>query len=348
MSAASRRSRKNEAPAGATPRNPERAPRAAASKKKAVTKKAPTKKAPAKKAVAKKAPAKKAVAKKAPTKKVVAKKAPTKKAVARKAPAKKAVAKKAPTKKVVAKKAPAKKAATKKAATKKAPAKKAVAKKAPTKKAVAKKVPAKKPSSKKTPTKKLTAKKAPTAKKAAVPVAEVAPPKPDFLMRRPKPATDGEAPKPKPMNVAAKKRADAEAAFKMSAAGEEVKGLPATSPAQRAPNDFGPIRLNERDRLTIELRNAEGAEQTCLAALRLIDSKHPLPPDPTVLIGLVPLDDRRVRIAALEELLELRHRGRLRDSVELREALGSVPPADREAVELRGMILDHLGPVRAL
>ncbi|MEE2901828.1 MAG: hypothetical protein VYC39_05835 [Myxococcota bacterium] len=342
--------------------------------KKKVAKKKVAKKA-TKKKVAKKA-TKKKVTKKA-TKKKVAKKA-TKKKVTKKA-TKKKVAKKA-TKKKVAKKATKKKVAKK--ATKKKVAKKATKKKV-AKKATKKKV-AKKVAKKKVALQKETSSKGettPESKKASPrKVIRRARANDDTLAKSMKSVLSGEqssapsprkeldprfeksnlvsksaAPKEKTMTVAEKNRATAEAMFAQISQGPPADAMVQaetganTRPVAQVPayrrGEFGNIRWNERDALTTELRLAQSRKEIMAAAQQLAE-RHRLPPDQNLLLKVLELRNKELTRLALEELLELDDRGRVRPTPELRTALNELKTRDKEARELKELLVEKLGPAR--
>jgi hypothetical protein len=80
-----------------------------------------------------------------------------------------------------------------------------------------------------------------------------------------------------------------------------------------------------------------------LAAARELSASHHLPPDPTLLVKVIGLGDPHLTKAALEEMLELHDRGRVRRSPELARLISGVPAADRETEDLKQLLLAKIG-----
>jgi hypothetical protein len=169
----------------------------------------------------------------------------------------------------------------------------------------------------------------------------------------------------KPMSVAQKHRANAEAMFAKVTGRESSPPPPptasASSPAsaERKPaapppppmpappppptrDPFGAIRISERDSLTTALRLAPSSAAALDAAKQLAD-RYQLPPDQNLLVKVIELSDARLTKLALEELLELDDRGRVRPSTELRSAISGVKSADHETEELKQLFLQKIG-----
>ena len=129
----------------------------------------------------------------------------------------------------------------------------------------------------------------------------------------------------------------------------EPEKAPDTRPVSSVPSyrrgEFGNIRLNERDSMTTELRLASGKKATLDAANQLAE-KHQLPPDQNLLLKVLGLKDKSLTRLALEELLELDDRGRVRPTEELRGAISGLRTRDRETGELRDLLLEKIGHLR--
>jgi hypothetical protein len=169
----------------------------------------------------------------------------------------------------------------------------------------------------------------------------------------------------KPMSVAAKHRAQAEAMFAKITGSEAPPPMPpaptpapaaappAPMPSTPAPppsaaaygqnnrDTFGGLRINERDSLTTALRLAPSREAAFDAAKQLAD-RYQLPPDQNLLVKVIELADARLTQLALEELLELDDRGRVRPNPELKNAISGVKAADSETEELKQLFLQKI------
>ena len=352
----------------------------AAAKKKSAPKKAASKTSLRKKAAAKK---KTAVKKKAPVKKKIAatkkKAAPTKRVVVKKkTPArKKAAAVKARPKKVAAvkrkavavkKRSPvAKKKATspkRASATKKSAAKKPSI--APPKAAAAGATTLEK--------KAVGGKKTGAVKrKAETKPAETAPAKPKVLRyargetrksAKSRVGTNGSSPRETPavghsptapkerMTVAAQQRAMAEEAFSRIAPALSSAAVAEPEPTSTPQHRGGPpnfhrsefqIRFSQQDQLATAVRLSKSKKEAKAAAQALVEQFGQLPPDQAVLMRVLGLGDGELIEKALDELLELDGRGKVRQSPELLRAIRGIrsrSPAVKELVEL---LLEKLG-----
>lgn len=165
------------------------------------------------------------------------------------------------------------------------------------------------------------------------------------------PAPAAPEPTKKPMSVAEKNRAQAEAVFARLSAPEVTEQKPeAVAPVElpfsaRHKDDAQSnylTRVSERDTITTRLRLASGRAEALAAATELAD-RFSLPPDQGLLVKVMELGDQRLTKLALEELLELDDRGRVRGNPELRQALGRVKQKDPEIQELKQLFLEKLG-----
>ncbi len=167
------------------------------------------------------------------------------------------------------------------------------------------------------------------------------------------PAADGAAPA-RPMSVAAKHRAAAEAVFarltvpetKPAEAPAAAAEAPAALPYSARPADQGggsyTMRISEHDSAVTALRLASNTQETLEAARNLAD-RFKLPPDQSLLLRVVALGDARLTKLALEELLELEDRGRVRPTPELKNVLGALQTSDPETREIRQLFLEKIG-----
>jgi hypothetical protein len=159
---------------------------------------------------------------------------------------------------------------------------------------------------------------------------------------------DGTA--PKTMSVAAKHRAAAEAVFARLTVAEakpaEVEAAAAPLPFSARPPDQGggsfTMRVNEHDSAVTALRLAGDRDET-LAAARNLAERFKLPPDQSLLLRVVALGDAALTKLALEELLELEDRGRVRPSAELKTVLGGLVTQDPETREIKQLLLEKIG-----
>lgn len=174
-------------------------------------------------------------------------------------------------------------------------------------------------------------------------------------------------PEGKPMSVAQKNRAAAEAVFaRLTVPGETPKAPEPREPtpppaAPAAPVNGVPeqplpfaarkqeeggggftMRISERDSLTTALRLSSNTDETLQAAIELAD-RYRLPPDQSLLLKVINLGDERLTKLALEEMLELEDRGRVRASTELKNTLGALKSKDPETDELRQLLLEKIG-----
>lgn len=149
------------------------------------------------------------------------------------------------------------------------------------------------------------------------------------------------------ISVAEKKRAEAEAAFHRIApalarpAVAETVEPPATMASASVQTAFE-RRISERDSITTSLRLATTPEDA-LKAARLLADRYQLPPDQQLLVKIICLDDPALTKLALEELLELDDRGRVRPNDDLVTAVSTLTAGDPETRELRGLLLEKIG-----
>jgi len=157
----------------------------------------------------------------------------------------------------------------------------------------------------------------------------------------------------KPMSVAAKHRAAAEAVFaRVTGADEVAPAAPAAPPPPPSPYPVrqsevgGPstyaARINEQDSLVTSLRLSSSPEEALAYASQLAE-RFKLPPDQTMLLRVIELGDAKLTKLALEELLELEDRGRVRPSNELRSILTAIQSRDPETVEIKQLLLEKIG-----
>ena len=150
------------------------------------------------------------------------------------------------------------------------------------------------------------------------------------------------------ISVAEKKRAEAEAAFHRIAPAlarpsvPEATTEPQSTMASASVQTAFERRISERDSITTSLRLASTPEDA-LAAARLLADRYQLPPDQQLLVKIICLDDPTLTKLALEELLELDDRGRVRPNDDLVTAVSTLTARDSETRELRGLLLEKIG-----
>lgn len=149
----------------------------------------------------------------------------------------------------------------------------------------------------------------------------------------------------KPMSAAERTRAAAEAAF-AQVAPKLVKEAPAPPPVTTTPkfhkSEFE-LRISERDSLTTQLR-LTADDKLALAAAQELAQRFKLPPDQSLLVRILGLGDQALAKLALEELLELNDRGRVRKTDDLVQAITKLSSKDHEIQELRELFLEKMGP----
>ncbi|NJK88593.1 MAG: hypothetical protein HC923_03785 [Myxococcales bacterium] len=101
------------------------------------------------------------------------------------------------------------------------------------------------------------------------------------------------------------------------------------------------VRISEQDSLTTQLRMSDG--KPALDAAIALAERYRLPPDQSLLMKVVRLRNASLTKLALEELLELDDRGRVRSNPELIETLKGLKTKDRETNELKELFLQKLG-----
>jgi hypothetical protein len=102
------------------------------------------------------------------------------------------------------------------------------------------------------------------------------------------------------------------------------------------------MRVSERDVLVTQLRLATDSGEL-LAAARALVERFALPADQAVLLKVIPLGDDRLTQVALEELLELQDRGRVRANPELMQVVGAIRTHSPEVADLKTLLLQKLG-----
>ncbi len=150
------------------------------------------------------------------------------------------------------------------------------------------------------------------------------------------------------MTVAERQRAAAEAAFSEIAPGWTPQPVVKTKvpqhrggPPQFHQSEFQ-VRFNEQDSLATQIRLADSKKEA-LAAARELHERFGLPPDLSLLVKVLGLKDNKLILAALEEMLDLDDRGRVRSSPQLIATLESLPSRNRDIRELKELFLTKLG-----
>jgi hypothetical protein len=139
----------------------------------------------------------------------------------------------------------------------------------------------------------------------------------------------------KPLSVAEKKRAEAEAQFAKIAPQHEQL-------TQHFHKSRFDVHISERDSLATQVRVSKSDHEALSAALELVE-RYKLPPDQAVLTRIVGLGDARLTKVALEELLELDDKGRVRATTDLIDTLTRVKANDAEIIELKDLLLEKVG-----
>lgn len=152
--------------------------------------------------------------------------------------------------------------------------------------------------------------------------------------------------------MAARQRAEAEAAFRKIAPGwtplgpSEPKGP--VKARRDAPDDRHfrksefEIRYSERDSLVTDLRFTDQKKKAVSIARDLV-ARFQLPPDQDVLVKVLSLGEPDLVRPALEELLELDDRGRVRANPALTRVLKRVKISEPDLRELKDLLLAKLG-----
>ncbi len=139
----------------------------------------------------------------------------------------------------------------------------------------------------------------------------------------------------KPPSVAERKRQEAEAAFqKIAPQHNEI-----TQHFHKTPFD---VRISERDSLATQVRMS-GSVEEALRAARELAERYRLPPDQVTLVRIVELGDERLTKLALEELLELDDKGRVRPTSDLITTVTAIRSKDEETIELKDLLLEKVG-----
>lgn len=149
----------------------------------------------------------------------------------------------------------------------------------------------------------------------------------------------------KGMTVAEKRRAEAEAMFLQYAKPGQPTPAPLPAPASNGAHGAGVDeygRFSHRDSLMTMLRMSEHRSQALEAATELAD-RYRLPADQGLLLKVIDLGEARLTKLALEELLELDDRGRVRPNEGLRSALSRIQTEDSETRELKDLLVAKVG-----
>lgn len=158
---------------------------------------------------------------------------------------------------------------------------------------------------------------------------------------------------PQRMSVAAQQRALAEEAFSriaptLSAVATTETEEPAETPQHRGgPPAFHrsefQIRFSEQDSLSTAIRLSKNLRDAKAAAIELVERFGRFPPDQAVLMRVLTMSDDRLLEMALDELLELDGRGKVRQSPELLSALNGIKSKNSNVSELMELLLEKLG-----
>ncbi|MEO1230609.1 MAG: hypothetical protein AAFZ18_17065, partial [Myxococcota bacterium] len=103
------------------------------------------------------------------------------------------------------------------------------------------------------------------------------------------------------------------------------------------------MRLSHQDQLATAIRLAKTKREAQAAAEELIEKYRHLPPDQAVLLKVLTLNNETLLEKALDELLELDGRGKVRQTPELLAAVRGVRSKSRTVRELVDLLLEKLG-----
>lgn len=154
------------------------------------------------------------------------------------------------------------------------------------------------------------------------------------------------------LSVAAQLRAAAEAQFSKIAPSLSTVAGEASPEADAPQHRGGPpqfhqsefqIRFSEQDQLANRVRNARSAADAEEAASQLIQRFGTLPPDQALLTRCLAFSDDRILEKALDELLELDGRGKVRSTPELIGAVREIRSKSPTVLELVELLLEKLG-----
>jgi hypothetical protein len=145
------------------------------------------------------------------------------------------------------------------------------------------------------------------------------------------------SPQTKPPSVAERKRQEAEAAFQKVAPKHNEMNQ-----AHFHKSRFD-VRISERDSLATQIRMSGSHDEALKAANELAD-RYRLPPDQVTLLRIVELGDERLTKLALEELLELDDKGRVRPTSDLITTVTAIRSKDAETIELKDLLLEKVRP----
>jgi hypothetical protein len=87
-----------------------------------------------------------------------------------------------------------------------------------------------------------------------------------------------------------------------------------------------------------------GSHDEALKAANELADRYRLPPDQVTLLRIVELGDERLTKLALEELLELDDKGRVRPTSDLITTVTAIRSKDAETIELKDLLLEKVRP----
>lgn len=106
------------------------------------------------------------------------------------------------------------------------------------------------------------------------------------------------------------------------------------------------MRFSRQDQLATEVRTAKSAVDAKRAARELLDEFKQLPPDQGLLTRVLTFKDDELIERALDELLELDGRGKVRSTPELMDSVRRLRSKNRDVQYLRELLLEKLGSAR--
>ena len=156
------------------------------------------------------------------------------------------------------------------------------------------------------------------------------------------------------MSVAAQQRAMVEEAFSRIAPGLSAVAATEPEPESEAPKHRGgppefhrsefQIRFSQQDQLATAVRLSKSKREAKEAAIELVTRFGQLPPDQGVLMRVLGMGDEMLLEKALDELLELDGRGKVRQSPELIKAIRGIRSRSSSVRELVELLLEKLSP----
>jgi hypothetical protein len=156
----------------------------------------------------------------------------------------------------------------------------------------------------------------------------------------------------RPMSVAERQRAEAEAAFQKIAPALAASSVPPAVAEERPTNPAFhksqfELRTSERDGMMTALRLSQDRGQSLELAREFAKRYRELPSDQGLLLKVIELGEDKLTHLALDGLLELDDRGRVRANDDIVRAIRGIDSQDRVIRELQELFLEKLGAKRS-